>query len=58
MKFVLSMHVYLFYKGPRKNTVEDFWRMVWQVKCGKIVMLTNLSEGEKVGLILNYFKEI
>ncbi|KAJ8310250.1 hypothetical protein KUTeg_012115 [Tegillarca granosa] len=34
-------------KGPKTNTLFDFWRMVWQEKSGKIVMLTNLIENEK-----------
>ncbi|XP_060557616.1 receptor-type tyrosine-protein phosphatase epsilon-like, partial [Ruditapes philippinarum] len=36
-KFVAS-------QGPTKNMVDDFWRMVWQLKSDKIVMLTNLIE--------------
>ena len=36
--------------GPNIASVKDFWRMVWQYNCEKIVMLTNLVEGEKVKL--------
>ncbi|XP_045159787.1 uncharacterized protein LOC123525102 isoform X2 [Mercenaria mercenaria] len=31
-------------QGPTDNTVNDFWRMIFQRDCGKIVMLTNLFE--------------
>lgn len=34
--------------GPMTSTIGDFWRMVWQTCCGKIVMLTNLKEKNKV----------
>ncbi|XP_069127003.1 uncharacterized protein [Argopecten irradians] len=37
--------VYIASQGPKDNTTDDFWRMVWQVSSGKIVMLTNLIEG-------------
>ncbi|XP_069134513.1 receptor-type tyrosine-protein phosphatase mu-like [Argopecten irradians] len=39
--------VYIATQGPRPGTVNDFWRMVWQQRTGKIVMLTNLIEGGK-----------
>ena len=36
--------------GPMTNTVNEFWKMVWQYDCGKIVMLTNIFEDGKVKL--------
>lgn len=37
------------YKGPKQNTLNDFWTMIWQENVTQIVMLTNLKEGVKVG---------
>lgn len=43
--------------GPLINTIDDFWWMVWNEKCDKIVMLTNLFEDDKVKyyLITRFF---
>ena len=35
-------------KGPTQETMNDFWRMIWQENCCTIVMLTNLVEMGKV----------
>lgn len=34
----------LFHTGPKQETVNDFWKMVWEQKSATIVMLTNLKE--------------
>ncbi|NP_001303609.1 receptor-type tyrosine-protein phosphatase epsilon isoform c precursor [Mus musculus] len=31
-------------QGPKQETVNDFWRMVWEQRSATIVMLTNLKE--------------
>uniref|UniRef100_A0ACB8F9G4 Uncharacterized protein n=1 Tax=Sphaerodactylus townsendi TaxID=933632 RepID=A0ACB8F9G4_9SAUR len=31
-------------QGPKQDTVNDFWRMVWEQKSATIVMLTNVKE--------------
>ncbi|XP_038066639.1 receptor-type tyrosine-protein phosphatase T-like [Patiria miniata] len=38
---------YIASQGPTKASVRDMWRMVWQERVGKIVMLTNLIENGK-----------
>lgn len=40
--------------GPLINTIDDFWWMVWNEECDKIVMLTNLVEDDKVNIVLRY----
>uniref|UniRef100_A0A8C0L4I1 protein-tyrosine-phosphatase n=1 Tax=Canis lupus dingo TaxID=286419 RepID=A0A8C0L4I1_CANLU len=31
-------------QGPKQETVNDFWRMIWEQKSATIVMLTNVKE--------------
>uniref|UniRef100_A0AAY4CSM1 Receptor-type tyrosine-protein phosphatase U n=1 Tax=Denticeps clupeoides TaxID=299321 RepID=A0AAY4CSM1_9TELE len=35
-------------RGPKQETVYDFWRMVWQENCFSIVMITKLVEVGRV----------
>ena len=36
--------------GPKENTVNDFWRLVWEQDITQVVMLTSLMERGKVGI--------
>ena len=44
---------YEYLTGPKQNTINDFWQMVWQENVTQIVMLTNLMEDGKVGHVIN-----
>ena len=39
---------------PMKNTVNDFWKMVWQERCGTIVLLCPFPQTTEVRLSLEY----
>ena len=35
-------------QAPLENTIEDFWKMVWDYNIGTIVMLNELKERGQV----------
>ncbi|KAG5885351.1 Receptor-type tyrosine-protein phosphatase T, partial [Gonioctena quinquepunctata] len=38
---------YIATQGPKNNTLNDFWRMIWQERVKNIVMLANIFENGK-----------
>ena len=39
---------YIASQGPQPNTVDDFWRMLWQYEIRVVIMACNEFEGAKV----------
>ena len=39
---------YIAAQGPLQNTVNDFWRMVWEHHCSCIVILCDTKENDMV----------
>ncbi|XP_061181080.1 receptor-type tyrosine-protein phosphatase C-like [Saccostrea echinata] len=43
---------YIAAQGPfSSDTLKDFWAMIWQNNCTRVVMLTNIYEGEKISCL-------
>ena len=39
---------YIAAQGPLQNTVNDFWRMVWEHHCSCVVLLCDTEENDMV----------
>jgi protein tyrosine phosphatase len=48
-EIILLVSIFL---GPNRYTLNDFWRMIWQVDSRCIVMATNLFEHARVSIIM------
>lgn len=45
---LLKPNAYIVTQGPTEETVNDFWRMVWQENVSAIIMLTKTFDFTKV----------
>lgn len=45
---LLKPNAYIVTQGPTEETVNDFWRMIWQEKVSAIIMLTKTFDFTKV----------
>jgi len=43
--------VFIATQGPMTNTVIDFWQMVWQQRSPAVVMITKLTEHNRVTVV-------
>ena len=54
LEIISDFDFFILILGPTENSVEDFWRMIWEKKIPTIVMLTKVYEG-KVSWTLTYY---
>ena len=43
---------YIATQGPMENTVDDFWKMVWEQEAKVILMMTLLVENGLVSIVV------
>ena len=48
---LLKPNAYIVTQGPTEETVNDFWRLVWQENVSAIIMLTKTFDFTKVIMI-------
>ena len=49
---------YIATQTPLENTVNDFWRMIWEYQSRSIVMLCRMKEDGKVHIELSLVKTV
>ena len=49
-------NAYIATQGPTRETIPDFWRMVWEQRSSVIVMMTKCEERTKVSDKLALFR--
>ena len=54
LEIISHFDIFIVILGPTENSVEDFWRMIWEINIPTIVMLTKVYEG-KVSWTLTYY---